>query len=78
MVIPQLTVYSQVLSYDDDQQLQRYIDQNCDFRFDCGHTSTTTSIKVSTKTSFVQLMAKHHVFYRCKAEIDQFIEGLYQ
>jgi hypothetical protein len=50
---------------------------DCEFRFDCGHSSTTQSIKASTKTSFVQSIAKHYVFYICKAEIDQFVEGQY-
>ena len=56
-----------ILSYDDDQQLQQYIDAHCEFRSDSGYSSATTSITSSNKKSFVQLITKQQLLYKCKA-----------
>ncbi len=59
-----------------DKELQESAATNISTLIDCGFVKPYTTIKLKDKKEIVQAVALHHVILRCKAELDQFADGL--
>lgn len=62
-----------VLSID---ELRDVVDNELDFRFDCGYLKGTHQIELSDKEALIKAVWLHHVFFLPHAELDQLQKGL--
>lgn len=46
--------------------------------YDSGFTKPFTTLSLSDKSDIVRSLIMHQTIFKCKAEIDQFMEGLHQ
>lgn len=65
----------QIEGVSDKQDLQRIVGDNSGLLFDAGVTVSASTIEVSMKETIINALSLCHIL-NCKAELDQFREGL--
>ena len=54
------------------------MDENLDFRFECGYSKPSSQLKLADQQKLVHAVWLHYVFFSIHAELAQFRKGLYE